>query len=329
MTDAITIIRSRHLLLTKRIYANGRTEPDGNVRIIDLYQRPIADLDELAALIGKLIAAPHYAVVFGAIADPERTRHVRRLAYADKKTGDQATLCAVPHRWCAIDVDGVARPEHLPAYDLTACAAHAIQRLPSAFHGVRCIVQATASHGIKPGCRLRLWYWLSRPATGRELTTWLRNAPADPSVFRVAQPIYTAAPVFAAGARDHLPERMIMLPGTTSVPLPFSKALQPLPPQPMPTAGIGGAARYAFAALTNAAIRIGQAHVGQRHSTILREARGLARLVAAGLLTGSNVAEVLRNSGQDVGTPAGEIDAIIAWAMAHPYSANLPELDRQ
>jgi hypothetical protein len=151
-------------------------------------------------------------------------------------------------------------------------------------------------------------------------------------VFRAAQPIYTAAPVFAGGASDHLPERMIVLPGTELVSVPSPEALQPAkhaPAPPMPTPGATGAARYAFAALTNAAVRIRQAGVGQRHPTILREARGLARFVAAGLLTKSNIAEVLHISGQDVGKPVDEIDAIVAWAMVHPSVATLPELDWQ
>jgi hypothetical protein len=178
---------------------------------------------------------------------------------------------------------------------------------------------------------VRLWYWLSRPATSRELTRWLRHRPADPSVFRAAQPIYTAAPVFAAGASDHLPERMVVLPGTELVPVPSPEELEPgkVVLKPPMTPGATGASRYAFAALTNAAVRIRQACVGQRHPTILREARGLARLVTAGLLTESAIAEVLRSSGQDTGMPEEEIDSIIAWAMLHLSTATLPEPDRR
>jgi hypothetical protein len=177
---------------------------------------------------------------------------------------------------------------------------------------------------------VRLWYWLSRPATGRELTRWLRHAPADPSVFRAAQPIYTAAPVFAPGTGDHLPQRMTVLPGTKVVAVPPLQVIEPakrVPVRPLPATGATGAARYAFAALTNAAVRIRQAGVGQRHPTILREARGLARFVAAGLLTESTISDVLRSSGQDTGKPEEEIDAIIAWAMEHPSGATLPEHD--
>jgi len=81
--------------------------------------------------------------------------------------------------------------------------------------------------------------------------------------------------------------------------------------------------------LVNAAMRIGQARHGQRHPTILREALGLARLVVSGLLTESSVAQVLRNAGNDIGKSPDEVDAIVAWAMAHSTSATLPGLDRQ
>ena len=329
-SDFLTVIRAHSRRLAKLIRADGAIEDYDEAKHFDLFNWPVGDLADVHRLLRHLLHRPDCAVVRGAIADSERVRHVRRLAHTDPKTGDMPTLLDVPRCWLALDMEGVDRPAGVPAADLAACAGEAIRRLPEAFHGVACIAQATAGHGIKPGCRVRLWYWLSRPATGRELTRWLRHRPADPSVFRAAQLIYTAAPVFAPGASDHLPERMVVLPGTELVPVPSPEALEPakgVSTQPMPAPGATGAARYAFAALTNAAVRIRQAGVGQRHPTILREARGLARFVAAGLLTESTIAEVLRSSGQDTGKPEEEIDSIIAWAMEHPSAATLPELD--
>jgi hypothetical protein len=197
-----------------------------------------------------------------------------------------------------------------------------------AFHGTRCIVQASASHGIKPGCRLRLWYWLDRFTTGAELTRWLRRTPADPSVFRTVQPIYTAAPVFAAGVRDHLPKRIMMVQGRPLVPVPSPEALAPPPPRPvapMPIAGAPGSGGYAAAALNNAAARVQSAPVGQRHGRILREARGLARFINAGLLTLGTVTDTLRGAGAAAGKPEDEIESVIEWAMAHPSGAALPQ----
>ena len=228
----------------------------------DLYPRPVADFDALHRLLLHLLDRPDCAVVRGAPIDPDRCTNVRRLAFPDKKTGDTPTLRPEPHAWVALDLDGVERPVEVPAADLIGCAAAAVQRLPAPFRGARCIVQAPASHGIKPGCRLRLWYWLDRAATDAEMTRWLRGAPADSSMFRTVQPIYTAGPVFAPGARDHLPRRIVVTPGSPTVAVPPPEALAPPPPRPaaaLPVATAPGSGAYAFAALTHAAARIGQA----------------------------------------------------------------------
>ncbi|WP_428487217.1 hypothetical protein [Rhodopila sp.] len=226
MTDTLTVIRSRYLRLAKTIHADGRTEAYGNAKTIDLFEMPAHNLDAIGYWLARLLPQPSCAVVFGAIADPARIRNVRRLAYPDPATGDPPTLRAVPHQWVALDMDGVARPDSIRADDLAACAAEAVQCLPGAFHGVRCIVQATTSHGIKLGCRLRLWFWLSRPATGDELGFWLKQYPVDPCTFRPAQPIYTAAPVFV-GRPDHLPCRIVDTPGAACVMVPHPDTLKP------------------------------------------------------------------------------------------------------
>jgi hypothetical protein len=328
--DSITIIRAHNRRLAKLICADGAIEGYDEAKHFDLFNWPVGDLADVHRLLLHLLHRADCAVVRGAIADAGRVRHVRRLAHADAKTGDRPTLSDVARCWLALDMEGVDRPTDVPAADLERCACEAIGRLPEAFHDAECIAQATASHGIKAGCRVRLWYWLGRPATGRELTRWLRHAPADPSVFRAVQPIYTAAPVFAPGTGDHLPQRMIVLPGAKLVAVPPPETIEPPKRdvvRPLPATGGTGAARYAFAALTNAAVRIRQAGVGQRHPTILREARSLTRFVVAGLLTERTIAEVLRSSGQDAGKPEDEIDSITAWAMEHPSAATMPEFD--
>jgi hypothetical protein len=50
---------------------------------------------------------------------------------------------------------------------------------------------------------------------------------ADAPVFGAAQPIYTAAPVFAHGIRDHLPQRIIKRSGETLVTVPPPQDLMP------------------------------------------------------------------------------------------------------
>jgi hypothetical protein len=226
VTDSIVVIRSRYLRLAKTIHVDGTIEAYGQAKRIDLFDVPLPNLDTLCDLLVRLLPRSSCAVVFGSIIDLSRTRGVRRLAYPDPETDDQPTLRAVAHWWCAFDFDGVERPESVPASDLAACATLATAHLPREFHGVRCIVQASASHGIKPGCRLRLWFWLSRPTTGDELGFWLKGWPVDPCTFRAAQPIYTGAPVFV-GREDHLPCRIVDIPGAPFVSVPSPEALRP------------------------------------------------------------------------------------------------------
>jgi hypothetical protein len=261
--------------------------------------------------------------------DPARCSFVRRLAYQCKKTGDAPTLRDGPHEWVALDLDNVARPEGIAATDLSACGIAAVRRLPPVFHGAAVIVQATASHGIKPGCRVRLWYWLSRPTTGTELKRWLRGH-VDDCTFRAAQPIYVAAPVFGPGASDHLPERITLLPGQPVVVVPDPTTLAPPAPRAatlIPTSDRRGSSQYVGGALASAATRVRMAAIGNRHPTILNEARGLARFIKAGLLTKSVVTETLIDAGRDNDKPQDEIEAIITWALDNPSKAPLPEGD--
>jgi hypothetical protein len=231
--DTLTLIRARGRRLAKVIRADGTVTSYDDAKHFDLFTMPVTDLDGLYRLLQRLLNRPDCAVVRGEIADPNRFERVRRLLYRDDETGDAPTLQAVPRWWLAVDVEGVGRPDGVPATDLAACAAAAAGRLPEALLGVECIVQASGSHGIKPDIRLRLWYWLSRAATGEELQRWFRDTSADLCVFRPAQVIYTAAPVIADGAIDPLPARLMALPGTPCVLVPARDELAfPLGPLP-------------------------------------------------------------------------------------------------
>jgi hypothetical protein len=57
----------------------------------------------------------------------------------------------------------------------------------------------------------------------------------------------------------------------------------------------------------------------------MHEARGLARLVAAGLLSEFDISTVLHGAGADAGLDDREIELMVAWALAHPGAATLPE----
>lgn len=328
MTDTITIVRARHRRLAKLIQPDGQVEGYDLARTVDLIAHPVADLAHLQRLLLRLQRRPDCAVVRGDVINRAAANRVRRLVHVDRKTGEAATLQETRRCWVALDVDGLEMPLNVDLRDLEACGRAALARLPHPFQDTASIVQASASHGIKPGLRLRLWAWLDRPTGGAELTRWLRAAPVDLSVFRPAQLIYTAAPIFAGGRPDHLAARLAMLDGNPAVAVPSVGALAPPPRRglpPLPSRGDTRAARYAFAALTNAAARVAQAGEGNRHRTIVSQAMSLARFVAAGLLSESDVRRGLEGAADAAGKPHGEAGAIVDWAMQQPVTRDLPE----
>jgi hypothetical protein len=322
--DGITVARARGRRLAKVIRADGAIAGYDSARSFDLTERTVDRLDSLARLLSQLADRRDCCVVRGGIADAHRTRGVRRLLHPDPDTGDLPTLCDVPRCWAALDIDGLARPDGVATSDLAGCAAVVIKELPAAFRAAGYIAQATGSHGIRSGVRMRLWYWLDRPTSGAELRRWLRGAPVDHSVFGAAQPIYTATPLFCAGAIDPLPQRTMVMRGvrgTVSVPAASTLALPPRAAPAAVTANAAGATRYGFAALTRATARVARAADGGRHTTLLVEARGLAGLVASKLLPEGTVAEALAGAAEMAGLPTAEAASIIAWALAHPRRA--------
>jgi hypothetical protein len=313
----LTVIRAHGRRLSKLIRPDGAGESYDQVRTVDLHSTAAGDLRQLAALLHRLAQRPDCAVVRGVIADPRRTRGVRRLLHRDPESGDMPTLRDAARSWIALDLDGMPLPIGTDPRDLVACGEAARRALPAAFHDAACVIAATASHCIKPGARLRLWVHLSRPLDSSACQRWLRGAPAcDPSTLRAAQIIYTAAPLFV-GCIDPLPSRLAHLPGHATVVVPSQAALAPPPPgsSPAQCLTVPPDSRYALAALSRAAIAIATAGVDTRHATAVGEAWGLARLVRAGVLTEGEVVRVVDGALQQAGKPAGEGAAVAQWAI--------------
>jgi hypothetical protein len=325
--DTITVLRARGRRLAKLVRPSGLIEDYDQVRTVDLFDRQLEGLAELAGLLRALEDRPDCCIVRGAILDRHRVRGVRRLRYDDPETGDKATLHEVPHCWAALDIDKLERPAEVAADDVAGAGEVAIAALPAPFRSAAAIVQATASAGFKPGLRLRLWFWLARPVDGAELKYWLRAAPVDPACFRPAQVIYTAAPMFEAGAADPLAGgRTVQRSGAELVPVPAPHQLKPPPPpppKPLPRRDDTRAASFAFAALTTAAARIARAGEGQRHPTLMVEACRLARLIDARLLSTSEVRDVLTGAARAAGldgagrNAAAETERALGWALNH------------
>jgi hypothetical protein len=273
----------------------------------------VEDLAGLGRLLLRLQDNPFAAVIRGGVADPTRAEGVRRLTAPDPVTGEPATLVEVPRRWCALDLDNVPLPAGAAPRDLSACARHALALLPAAFRAARCIVQATSGHGIKPGARLRLWFWLSRPTLGAELARWLAGSPVDSSCFRAGQLIFTARPRFV-GMPDPLPRRLALLPGADAVEVPPPAALRPPPPPPRPTrAGDTGDGARALAWATR---EIARQREGARHDSALRIAGWLYGLARVGRLQAETIAPAIAAGLVAAGKTESEARAICRYIAA-------------
>ena len=257
------------------------------------------DLAALANMLHVCSQAPRFCIVRAEPIDAARTVRVRRLLHPCPDTGEAPTLREIARRWVAIDIDSVPVPEGTNLHDLAACARAVLPCLPHAFRDAACIVNATASHGIKPGVRLRLWFWLSRPTSGAELLEWFKASPVDPVTFRPAQPIYTAAPLFPGGV-DPLPARLALVGGARPVvAVPPPAMLRPLrtpPAPPQRTAdGIGDARLEALSRTVR------NAPEGTRHRALFWAACRAGEMVAEGRIGPDTAAADLARAAMDGG----------------------------
>jgi hypothetical protein len=300
-------------LFAKRRRRDGTCQDYDRARLVNLRAVPLRDLDALAELLARLGTRPRLCLVRAAIADPARAQCVRRLLHPAPETGEPPTLIEVPRQWVALDIDGVTLPAGIDPRDLERCARHVLALLPPAFRAARCIVQATAGHGIKPGARIRLWFWLSRPTLGAELAAWLTGFPVDAAGFRPAQPIYAAAPIFE-GCADPLPRRLVMLPGAECVAVPAPALLRKPPPVPLRPARIRDSGDGA-AALAWVTREIARQREGARHDTAIRIAGWLANKARHGAVPASAIANAITAGLVAAGKDAKEGEAIAAYVL--------------
>src|SRR5262249_34260960 len=131
----------------------------------------------------------------------DKDRNVQR-----KYLGDDATLVLQDMNWFALDIDGFGESSGNLAIDMQEVLA----ALPRAFLRVQCFAVASASYGIKPGIRMRLFFWSDKPCSNLDLKRYLHGnkAKADLALFNPIQPIYTAAPIFV-GWSDPVKERIL------------------------------------------------------------------------------------------------------------------------
>jgi hypothetical protein len=229
--DSITIMITKgRVLATKRIIRRaGAAKPEiqeyGLAKHFSIRERPVGNIYELALLLDEIEKRPDIFVVRGKpAAGINRNHALRRLhprTHPDGTVTPQ-TLDPAPRHWIPLDLDALVAPDWLdPFDDPDQTVEFAVGHLPAEFHGVTVRWTFTSGHGVKPGIRLRLFFWADRPLEDRELKVWLGERipqegvsrakwplryPVDLSIFSPAQAIYVASPIFE-GMIDPVPLR--------------------------------------------------------------------------------------------------------------------------
>ena len=186
-------------LLTKRNYKDSQRSYD-QVTYFNFFESTISSLDELFNLCKRMLDKPRCCFIRARIKDHQKRRHVRR------KYKEDATLVLENCNWFALDVDW---QEQESSGNLVADANSVLLALPSRFANVECFVVASASYGIKPGIRMRMFFWSHNPVSNSDLKRALTGYEkiCDPAIFNPIQPIYTAKPIFS-GIDDPVKQRI-------------------------------------------------------------------------------------------------------------------------
>ena len=147
---SLTILRSDAKILTKKIYASGKTIAAGLPYEYSGYAVDVPTLDKLAEVVRALQHRWDTCLVLGAIKNGVDANRMRRCC-----VGADATLIDVPRYTAVFDVDGLKAPNDFPLTDLQACANVVRRKLGAPFRDVAMIAIATASHLVSQAVRMQ------------------------------------------------------------------------------------------------------------------------------------------------------------------------------
>lgn len=266
---------------------------------------PIATFGDLCHALTTLSGQSEWFLVRGRVRPGLDMARIRR-----SHVGAEGTLLPASHQWILIDLDSVM-PE---VTDFASRPAHYAARvrselLPAAFTNAACFWQATGSAGVKPGVRLRMAFWLTRPLSDAEARQWVSCWPVavDKHLYTPSQPHYTAAPVFD-GVADPVGARTGTLPGDESV----------VPPEV--TAG-----SEAYSALDKATNAVARRPEGQRRTALNAAAYRLARQFSEDALPAETIFAALDGAAGQTGLPGAEAQLTLRYAIRDGRSAHAKE----
>lgn len=202
MSDQITVLRSRGLLMAKRWLADETIEPYSRAKNFTHEQRTVEDIEALSDLLTQLENDPYACIVRGA-PKPDQPQSIRRLL----ENFDDRPLHAI-----CIEVDNYTPLLSNPLDGEDAAREFIDECLPAQFRDSRFHWQLSNSAGApgKEGLfKGHIWFWLQTPYDSPTLRAWAKvHAPAvDRAVLQTVQVHYCAAPLFEEGVEDPVHKR--------------------------------------------------------------------------------------------------------------------------
>jgi hypothetical protein len=217
---------------TWQIGSGGKPEPIGfdAGTFFRCQPHPVSNIYELSGLLEILLRRPHQFLIRGIPApNIDLAKPVRRMKHPDQDRDGMIWFTEEAGQpWVLIDIDNFPVPAEIdPVRDPQAAISYLVEHcLPPELRDVTFVWQWSSSTGMKGAGFLsaHLWFWLDRPMTEAELKGWFFTDPwlrenethIDPTLFRLVQPHYTAAPVFE-GITDPLACRIGIRKGAKDV----------------------------------------------------------------------------------------------------------------
>ena len=167
---------------------------------------PIKDLDHLHRTLAAASKLKDAIVIRGQMVREPNEDEDKRGVYRRLVNGGlpEAIWVPCPRESAGFDLDG-SQVDDVSDGGWAWISAN----LPTPFQGVSFVWNLTASYGMKPGFRARLWFLFDHPVEDASLRRFASTAPAwmklDASLFSANQPHYIAAPEFV-GLADPVPE---------------------------------------------------------------------------------------------------------------------------
>lgn len=209
MTTHVTVLRTRGPKLAKTWRADGTIADYDNAKSYTVRTLPVANLNDLYALLQRQAGQPRECIIRGA------------PAVADLPTGQVVernldTFADQPSRLFMLDVDNFEPALDSVLDDPEGAVAEFVADLPAPFREANYVWQLSGScgHPSKAGkLRAHLWFWMAAPLSCSDAEAWAKKyvPGADCTVHRTVQVNYTSAPVLEDGQTDPLAGRRLGL----------------------------------------------------------------------------------------------------------------------